>query len=162
MSGKYSDKRIKTPVLPIIYAIFFQCVFFHLFGPVVMPDAYAQEQEENTTGESVELNGDTVEYSRDGNTVIAEGNVVIIHKDMELSCDRIEFSRDTNLAYATGNIRLVMTNGEISEMTGEELTFNFKTMEGSFDGARIFANPYFGYGGKVEKVGENHIRMEKN
>ena len=111
---------------------------------------------------TVELNGDTVEYSMDGNKVTAQGNVVVISKDMNLTCDRIEFSRDTNLAYATGNVRLVMKKGEASEMTGEQLTFNFKTMEGSFDGAKIYAKPYYGYGGKVSKVGENQMRMEDN
>ena len=98
----------------------------------------------------------------DGNKVIARGNVVVINKDVNLTCDRIEFSRDTNLAYATGNVRLIMKKGSASEMTGEELRFNFKTMEGSFDGARIYAKPYYGYGGTVSKVGENHMRMEKN
>lgn len=112
--------------------------------------------------ESVELNGDTVEYSIDGNQVIAQGNVVVINKDMRLTCDRIDFSRDTDMAYATGNVRLVMKSGEASEMTGEKLTFNFKTMQGSFDGAKIYAKPYYGYGGKVHKVGENHMQMENN
>jgi len=110
--------------------------------------------------ETVELNGDIVEYSIDGNKITAQGNVVVINKDMDLTCDRIEFSRDTNMAYATGNVRLVMKKGDSSEMVGEKLTFNFKTMEGSFDGAKIYAKPYYGYGKKVFKVGENHMRME--
>ncbi len=112
--------------------------------------------------DSVELNGDTIEYSMDGNKVIADGNVIVINKKMTLMCDHIEFSRDTGTAYATGNIRLVSTGGEISEMTGEKLTFNFETMSGTFDGAKIFAKPYYGYGEKVGKVGENHIQMENN
>jgi len=105
--------------------------------------------------ETVELNGDTVEYSIDGNKIIAQGNVIVINKDMDLYCDRIEFSRDTSMAYATGNVRLVMKKGEASEMTGDKLTFDFKTMEGSFDGAHIYAKPYYGYGGKVSKAGKN-------
>lgn len=129
---------------------------------LTVPAAFAQEQEEGKAGEPVELNGDTVEYSVDGNKITAEGNVVIIHKELRLSCDRIEFSRDTNLAHATGNIRLVTMKGGVSEMTGDDLTFNFKTMEGSFDGAKIFADPYYGFGEKVKKVGENHIQMENN
>jgi len=112
--------------------------------------------------DTVELNGDTVEYSIDGNKIIAQGNVIVNNKEMDLYCDRIEFSRDTSMAYATGNVRLVMKKGEASEMTGEKLTFNFKTMEGGFDGAHIYAKPYYGYGGKVSKAGENHMRMEDN
>jgi len=64
------------------------------------------------------------------------------------------------MAYATGNVRLVMKKQGASEMIGEKLTFNFVTMEGSFDGAKIYAKPYYGYGGKVSKVGENHMQME--
>jgi len=116
--------------------------------------------EAKKVSDTVELNGDTIEYSMDGNKVTAEGNVVVINKDINLTCDHIEFSRDTNMAYATGNVRLVMKKGDASEMIGEQLTFNFKTMEGSFDGAQIYAKPYYGYGRKVFKVGENHMRME--
>jgi len=109
--------------------------------------------------DSVEINGDIVEYSVDREKVTASGNVVIINKDMRLHCDRVEFSRSTNMAYATGNVRLVMTKGDASEMTGEKLTFNFKTMMGKFDNANIYAAPYFGFGEEVEKVGENHMKM---
>lgn len=118
--------------------------------------------QEGRAAETVELNGDTVEYSRDENKVIAEGNVVIVGKDMELTCDRVEFSRDTSMAHATGNVHLRSTKGEVSEMTGENLVFNFETMTGSFDGAKIFADPYYGFGDEVAKVGENHIEMKRN
>ncbi|MCK5179891.1 MAG: LPS-assembly protein LptD, partial [Candidatus Omnitrophica bacterium] len=127
-----------------------------------LEEIQADGPEEVKASDSVELNGDTVEYSVDGNKVTADGDVVVINKKMTLMCDHIEFSLDTVTAYATGNIRLVSTGGEISEMTGEKLTFNFETMSGTFDGAKIFANPYFGYGEKVSKVGENHIQMENN
>ena len=56
---------------------------------------------------SVELNGDTIEYSMDGNKVTAEGNVVIFYKDVTLTCDHLEFSRDTSIAHAKGNVRLL-------------------------------------------------------
>ena len=127
-----------------------------------LEEIQADGPEEVKASDSVELNGDTVEYSVDGNKVTADGDVVVINKKMTLMCDHIEFSRDTGTAYATGNIRLVSKGGGISEMTGEKLTFNFETMSGTFDGAKIFANPYFGYGEKVSKVGENHIQMENN
>ena len=119
-------------------------------------------EEEVETANSVELNGDTVEYSIDGNKIIAQGNVIVVNKDINLMCDRIEYSRASGMAYATGNVRLIMKQGEASEITGEELTFNFETMEGSFDGARFYAKPYFGYGGKVSKIDDNHMRMENS
>ena len=106
---------------------------------------------------SVELNGDTIEYSMDGNKVTAEGNVVIFYKDVTLTCDHLEFSRDTSIAHAKGNVRLL--KGGESEISGEEMTFNFATMNGDFAPASIFANPYYGKGEQVSKIDANHISM---
>jgi len=118
-----------------------------------------QKQE---ASQSVEINGDIVEYSMDKQMVIASGNVIVINKDIRLTCDRIEFSRSTNMAYATGNVRLKMAEGDASEITGEKLTFNFATMYGQFEDAKIYAKPYFGYGKEVVKVGKNHMKLKDN
>ena len=107
---------------------------------------------------SVELNGDTIEYSMNGNKVTAEGNVVIFYKDVTLTCDYLEFSRDTSIAHAKGNVRLLKGGG--SEISGEEMTFNFATMNGTFAPAAIFADPYYGKGEQVTKVDANHIHMK--
>ena len=168
MDVKYPHSRNKNKFISIIYVILLQFTLISLCGVSVLSPAFAQEQGqeegqeivETQKADSVELNGDTVEYSVDGNKVIAEGDVVVISKNTRLTCDRIEFSRDTSMAYATGNVRLVSSGGEISEMTGDKLTFNFETMSGTFDGAKIYAKPYYGYGETVSKVGENHIQMD--
>lgn len=107
---------------------------------------------------SVELNGDTIEYSMNGNKVTAQGNVVIFYKDVTLTCDYLEFSRDTSIAHAKGNVRLL--KGGESEISGEEMTFNFATMNGDFAPATIFANPYYGKGEQVSKIDANHISMK--
>lgn len=107
---------------------------------------------------SVELNGDVVEYSMDGNRIIAKGNVEIRYKEIVLTCDHVEFSRDTSTAHASGNVRLL--KGSDSEISGEEMTFNFATMNGDFAPAAIFANPYYGKGEQVTKVDANHILMK--
>ena len=108
---------------------------------------------------SVELNGDTIEYSMNGNKVTAEGNVVIFYKDVTLTCDYLEFSRDTSIAHAKGNVRLL--KGGESEISGGEMTFNFATMNGDFAPASIFANPYYGKGEQGNKVDANHITITK-
>ncbi len=114
--------------------------------------AIAQKQ-----GESVELNGDVMEYSKNGQTVIASGNVVVVRGDTTLMGDRIEFSRKTSIAYANGNVRLVMPKGEIE---GNEMTFNFAEMTGEFQGAKIIADPYYGTGKTISKINENHMVMK--
>jgi len=110
---------------------------------------------QNSNG-SVELNGDTVEYSVDGNLVIARGNVVIIHGETIMECDYLEFSRDTHLAKAEGNVRLKSPQGEI---TGNEITFNFKTMTGDIYGARIYSYPYYGSARKISRVSDDKIEL---
>jgi hypothetical protein len=107
-------------------------------------------------GDSVELNGDTVEYSLDGNVVIVRGNAVIVYQGARLLADQVEFSRDSKIALAEGNVRLVSEQGEIS---GDKLKFNFETMAGDFNGAKIYSAPYYGGGRKISKVGENEIEM---
>jgi len=106
--------------------------------------------------ESVELNGDTVEYSVDGNKVTAQGNVEVVYQEVRLMCDSVEFSRDTKMAYAQGNVRLVTGQGEIS---GDRMVFNFETMSGDFNGAKIFSKPYFGQAKKISKKEGNEIDL---
>jgi LPS-assembly protein len=112
---------------------------------------------ESAPSASVELNGDVVEYSVDGQKITASGNVVILYKDVTLTCERVEFSRGTSTAYAEGNVHLKKGMDEIS---GEKMTFNFETMNGEFEPAGITANPYYGKGDKVSKISGNHIIMQ--
>lgn len=107
-------------------------------------------------GGSVELNGDIVEYSVDGNKITAQGNVEVLYKQMRMTCDRVEFSRNTNTASAEGNVRLVQG---LQEMKGERMMFNFATMTGDFENAGVAADPYYGQGKMASKVAENEIRM---
>lgn len=121
--------------------------------------AYAEEEEEDAASPAaVELNGDVVEYSMNGNKITATGHVKILHKDTVLTCDRVEFSRDTSIARAEGNVQL---RKGVEEINGEAMTFNFATMKGDFSPARIAAYPYYGEGQTVSRVDDNHIVMKK-
>ncbi len=126
----------------------------------IQPEALHPDAAKPVTGPttSVELNGDTIEYSVDGNRVIAAGNVMILYKDVTLTCDRVEFARDTGTAHAQGNVRLIKGGG--SEISGGEMTFNFEKMTGDFAPASIFANPYYGRGEQVTKLDADHIFMK--
>ncbi|MCA9398327.1 MAG: LPS assembly protein LptD [Candidatus Omnitrophica bacterium] len=117
---------------------------------------FSVESHAQTNGSKVELNGDIVEYSNDGQTVTATGNVLVKSNGTLLYCDKVDFSRKTNIAHARGNVRLISNQGEI---TGDRITFDFETMTGDFNGARIMAKPYYGYANTVGKVDENTIVM---
>ena len=129
--------------------------------PEVVPSGEAQPEEAKPgagPATSVELNGDTIEYSMDGNKITAQGSVVILYKDVALTCDQVEFFRDVSTAHAKGNVRLI--KGGYSEISREEMTFNFEKMTGDFAPAAIFADPYYGKGEQVSKLDANHIRMK--
>jgi hypothetical protein len=112
--------------------------------------------EKNTSSSQAELNGDTVEYSVDGNRVTAKGNVVIKYQNATLTCDKVEFFRNTSIAKAEGHVHLRSPQGELS---GDRLTYNFEKMTGEFSGTKIMADPYYGYGRKVQKINDNEIVM---
>lgn len=105
----------------------------------------------------VELNGDNVEFMQEENKFIATGNVVVIRNGTTLKCDRLEYSRETEIAVAEGSVVLDNEDGRI---TGKGLEFNFRTMEGEFTDAHFFSDPFYGWGEKVLKVGENHFLVE--
>lgn len=123
-----------------------------MFALLFLGPARAQDLPES----AVMIDGDTVEYSMDGSRVIAKGNVVVYNKAREatLYCDEVQFSRATNLAEASGNVRLVVPQGELS---GNKISFNFETMEGDMNGARIESTPLYGWGRYGSKVGEKEL-----
>ncbi|MCA9394017.1 MAG: LPS assembly protein LptD [Candidatus Omnitrophica bacterium] len=111
---------------------------------------------QNRNGGQVELNGDAVEYDREKNRVIVEGDVVIKYRGTTLKCDRAEYDQNTQTAVATGNVRLLTEQGEV---WGDDLTFNYATMTGDFKSARLLADPYYGGGEQVEMVSEDKLVM---
>ena len=123
---------------------------------LIAPCVFAQDEGANGSG-SAELNGDVIEYARGGNVVNAKGNVVIYYNEMTLKADEVEFHRDTQIAHAKGNVRLITDSGEIS---GPAITFNYKTMKGSFNGTHIESYPYFGSSKKTDYIDQNHLVME--
>ncbi|MDP8265800.1 MAG: LptA/OstA family protein [Candidatus Aceula meridiana] len=106
----------------------------------------------------VEIDGDTVEFLQDENKAIIDGNVVISKEDVKLECDHVEYFHLAKTAVAQGHVVLTNPQGKIR---GDELTFNFETMTGSFSEAKITSEPYYGGARKIEKVGENKIEMQQ-
>ncbi len=127
-------------------------LFLYVTAQVFFLFAQSSYAQNNT----VELNGDVLNYSVDGNTITAEGNVVVYRGDTTMSCDSVEFSQDTNTARADGNVKLIMPQGRIE---GKNLVFNFDTMLGDFQDAKIYSYPYYGFAETIGKVKENEIRM---
>ncbi|MBF0478380.1 MAG: LPS assembly protein LptD [Candidatus Omnitrophica bacterium] len=119
-----------------------------LFG-LGLSSAFAQE--------TVELNGDTLEYSMSGNIATAKGHVVVKYRGAVLMCDEAEMDRNTKIAKAKGHVHL---HGGSSDIYGDNIIFNFDTMTGEFMNANIFADPYYGKAKKIIKAGPDKIIME--
>ena len=94
----------------------------------------------------------------EGNKVVASGNVVVVKDNVRMTCDRLEFSRDQQVGIAEGNVILNMSTGELR---GDKMTYNFKEMYGEFAGAKFFSDPFYGQGKSIEKLGENHMRINQ-
>ncbi len=130
--------------------LFTGCLVLLIAGSVFAKDFKLDE------GGSVELNGDKVEYVMEENKFLAEGNVIVQRGSTKLYCDKVEFFRTEKKALAEGNVILETEEGRL---TGQALDYSFEDMSGVFKKAKIFANPYYGYGDKLSRVSENHILM---
>ncbi|HOD12830.1 MAG TPA: LPS assembly protein LptD [Candidatus Omnitrophota bacterium] len=134
----------------------------------VTPDQSAQSPElivsqtssepQNLSVQPVEIDGDNVEFMQEENKVIINGNVSIARGDTTLRCDHVEYYHATKQAIASGNVVLSSPKGQIR---GQSLKFNFETMTGDFEGAKIIADPYYGQGEMISKVADNKIEMTR-
>ncbi len=104
--------------------------------------------------EPITVNGDTVEYSTEGQEVTATGNVLIINKGSRLTCDKLTVNTQTKDALAEGNVRLEEAQGVIE---GERIKYNFQTKSGMIIDSEFRSNPYFGRAEQVEKVDEGEF-----
>ncbi|NLE64813.1 MAG: LPS-assembly protein LptD, partial [Elusimicrobia bacterium] len=109
-------------------------------------------------GNSVELNGDSVEYDPKGGKFVASGNVVIRQNNAVLFCDQVEFYREKQEAYATGNVVLKSDQGTI---WAEKGFYHFGKKLGEFTHARIIADPVYGEAKTISKVGDNYFVMSE-
>lgn len=136
-----------------IHFIFLRALMtFMVLSSVTFDALPSWAQSPSTNEKSMEINGDEVEYSLDGELVIVQGDVVIVYGENTLYADQAELSRSTNVVYATGNVRLVSPYGEIA---GEKMTYNFETEKGDLNGATFYSHPYFGGGRYAAKVDSN-------
>ena len=105
----------------------------------------------------ITVNGDKIEYSKDTNVVIVEGNVVVTKGESVLTCDRATVNTLTNDAHAEGNVILKDKKGTIK---AKSCDFNFKTKTGQAFDATLAYLPYYGQGKIIKKVSEDEIQIK--
>ena len=106
----------------------------------------------------VDFSGDHLEYREGGKVVLGRGNVEVEYKGMKLKADRVKFDMEKRIIFAEGNVAL-SEQGETSYE--KSLVYDLKTGKGTMDEARIFLNPWFCRGDRMEKTAENEYLLEK-
>jgi len=106
----------------------------------------------------VNIEADSLDYSKDTDTYHAQGNVIINFTDGVLQADSVSLNKTTNEAFAEGNAFL-KSGGDILE--GDTLTFNTDTKSGAAENGRIFLvrNHLYLKGSRIEKEGEAQYRI---
>lgn len=105
----------------------------------------------DTSGESVEVTADKLEYVRDDDKVIAKGNVVIIHGEDRLVADYAEVYQTRKEAVAEGHV--ILSQGDL-QFQGERVEYNFATHQGTFPDGRMINVPFYGNSKEMEQVSE--------
>lgn len=102
--------------------------------------------------EVIEITADRMEY--EGDLMVAEGGVAFQQQGASLQADRVTLNPETGEINATGNIVMMREEGR---WEGQELTYNYKTREGSFGASQMFFEPVYITASKVERVSTNEF-----
>ena len=95
--------------------------------PQAQPDGPAGVPETNAAGDrQIAFEANTVAYDSDGDTVTAEGNVVLRSGDQSVRADAVSWNRASGAIVATGNIRFVDEDGNQLFTDRLELTKELK------------------------------------
>ncbi len=138
----------------------FSLLFLFLFALTAVNFAISEDDSLADKGEKVakkipiEVNGDTVEFLFEGKTVVAEGNVEVVHEDSKLLCDKVTVNTETKVAVAEGNVRLYSPKGNL---VGERMEYNFEKNFGTIINADVAIAPYYVHGDRIERVSENEM-----
>ncbi|MFQ5680944.1 MAG: LPS-assembly protein LptD [Candidatus Omnitrophota bacterium] len=146
MSGRERRDRPKTEdrrPKAILRMVF--CLLSFVF--CLLSFCFAQE-------EAIIVDGDRVEFVGSENKIVAEGNVVIIHKGARLNCNKVIVDKATKDAYATGNVKLEDEGGVI---LAERMEYNLDTKKGTMFDAHVLSDPIYGRAKRIDKVSQNEL-----
>jgi len=116
--------------------------------------AFAQEQDK----EPIVVNADQLEYSQIRREVTGNGHVVVEYKGSRLTCDKITVNLLTKDCLAQGRIRLEDERGMVE---AESMLYNLENKKGEILEARIYQEPIFGSGKKIQRLGEKEFAIEE-
>jgi len=133
------------------------CILFSIFYFLFSLHNASVFAEEAGAKIPVRVHGDNVEYFQDENKVIGTGNVEVNYEDVKLTCEKMTVYLDTKEAIAEGNVRLYQGD---YVYYGDSATYNFEKKRGEVLEAGVEAEPWYGKGSAVEKVGDSEYHVK--
>lgn len=109
--------------------------------------------------EQVNILADKIDHLKGRDYVLASGSVDITYQTTNLKADQVEINTKTGDVVAEGNVTI---SSEGSLINCQKAIFNIYTKRGFMFDAEGFASPvYYFTGEKVEKVGDDKLRIRK-
>ncbi|MFH2066044.1 MAG: LPS assembly protein LptD [Pseudomonadota bacterium] len=108
---------------------------------------------QNKSQDSWHITADKIEFSRQDDQYVAEGDVVIIGKEQKINAEYVRYDRKNKKAYALGNV--ILTAGE-DVLRGERMTLDLENQTGIAYQGTVFIREghYRIWGDKIQKTGE--------
>ena len=110
-------------------------------------------------GESAEITADKLEYLREADRYIADGNVRVLQGDIDLSADHVLLDNQTGLIEASGNV--VLQDGE-DLLSSDHIIFNLRSEDGAIRKGQLFIEEDHIYlnADWMERTGDKHYELE--
>ncbi|MBI4430528.1 MAG: LPS-assembly protein LptD [Candidatus Omnitrophica bacterium] len=128
----------------------------NIIAPPSNPQTKSAQKKDPNEKIPVEVAGDKLEYLRDQEKVIAEGNVIVSYEGVSLTCDRVEVLTKENKAYAEGHV--VLYRGQ-DVFRGDKVFYDFESSVGSFPDGYFGDPPWYTGGEKIEQVNKDKIEV---
>lgn len=96
----------------------------------------------------VTIDGDTVSYSQNNSTMVADGNVKMVYQDVTLYCDRARYDTAKSIAVLHGHIKIV--RGEAT-VYGDDITYDFNKKEIVMTQTRMEFKPFYAKAREIER-----------
>ncbi|MCK4822192.1 LPS-assembly protein LptD, partial [bacterium] len=125
-----------------------------IFLLIIPTEVYADDEQIPP----ITLSADYLEYIKEGNIILGNGNVRIEHIDTVITADEIIANLDKDEIEIQGNVVIVDKTGELK---GESGIYNIRTQKGTLVNATTYDKPWYVKGKKVDKIGEEKVIIHR-
>ncbi|OGW79391.1 MAG: hypothetical protein A3G33_03365 [Omnitrophica bacterium RIFCSPLOWO2_12_FULL_44_17] len=124
-----------------------------IFAFLCLVKAYSETLIEQ---DQIKAVADDLQFDRQNRKLIGVGNAVVTQDDIELTADNVSINVDTKEGWSKGHV--VLRQGKDSLISGESAYFDFDDRKGTFDNARLYQYPWYGYAEKIEQINKGKVK----